>query len=361
MSKIRVLIVDDSVVVRKIVADVLSTDPELEVAAVAANGRIGLAKFAQLQPDIVTLDVEMPDMDGLEMLAAIRRIDPTVPIIMFSSQTERGAKTTLEALSRGATDYVTKPTNVGNLAEAQQRIREELIPRIKAFCRKVIASPVRVATSSGPIRNVPRTLTERPATVLAIGCSTGGPNALRAILADWKADLPVPVVIVQHMPPVFTKQLAVSLTNWTGLNVTEASDGDKVVAGGIYIAPGDNHMTVVRRPTGVFVKLERTPPVNACRPAVDVLFQSVAEAYGPGTIAAVLTGMGKDGLRGCDAIRQRGGRIVVQDEATSVVWGMPGSVATAGLADAILPLGRIGTELDLRVRASRRALVAGGV
>jgi len=360
MKKVRALVVDDAVVVRRMVTDVLSEDPEIEVAGTAANGRIALQKLTQVNPDLVTLDIEMPEMNGLETLAALRKTHPTLPVIMFSTLTERGAAATLEALSLGASDYVTKPANVGSVALAQQRIREELIPKIKALCH-VHADPLALPERPQPAvvppaplagAAVPRPALGVPASgrvdVVAIGVSTGGPNALAVVLPELPADLPVPVVLVQHMPPMFTRLLAERLDAQSGLTVVEAAGGEALSPGHVYIAPGNYHMVVQRRGTQVVTALNQEPPENSCRPAVDPLFRSVSQVYGSHVLAVVLTGMGQDGLRGVEHVRAAGGGVIAQDERSSVVWGMPGFVARAGLADRVLPLKDIALEITRR-------------
>ena len=363
MSKIRVLVVDDSVVVRRIVSDALSADPELEVVGTAANGRIGLAKISQLHPDVVTLDVEMPEMDGLETLDAIRKIYPKLPVIMFSTLTLRGGETTLDALAHGASDYVTKPANVGSVGAAQQSLRDQLIPKIKGLCGKSApAQPVLLprATRVDPPSSIPRRtpLNSPPVDVVAIGVSTGGPNALSKLLPAIPGDFPLPIVIVQHMPPMFTKLLADRLNAQSEIEIHEAVDGQTVLPGQAYLAPGDFHMVVKRQLTRVVLSLQQEPPENSCRPAVDVLFRSVVDVYGSGTLGVILTGMGQDGLRGCAQIRELGGQVLAQDETSSVVWGMPGSVARAGLANQILPLAQVASEIVKRVKSRQNGVDA---
>jgi two-component system chemotaxis response regulator CheB len=368
MRKIRVLIVDDAVVVRKMVGDVLSADSALEVVGAAANGRIGLAKIPQVNPDLVTLDMEMPEMDGLQTLAVLRKTYPRLPVIMFSTLTARGAVATLDALSLGANDYVTKPANVGSVAVGMQRIREDLIPKIKALCPGIAGIERPPAPSLRTLRPENHT-PPRPGSsieqaihspgrrvdIVAIGVSTGGPNALAELLPQLPADFPVPVVIVQHMPPLFTKLLAERLAAKSAIRVNEGAAGALLQPGYAWVAPGDFHMVVARDAAAVRLQMHQGPPENSCRPAVDVLFRSVAKLYGTGALAVVLTGMGQDGLRGCEEIRESGGQILAQDEASSVVWGMPGFVARAGLADKILPLEQMANEITRRVRESRSA------
>lgn len=354
MRKARVLIVDDSTVIRRLLTAALSSDPAIEVAGTAANGRIALAKIPQVNPDLITLDVEMPELDGLATLRALRQDYPHLPVVMFSTLTDKGAVATLNALAAGASDYVTKPANIGSVTAGLQKVRDELIPKIHALCR---LDPPQTSPTSTPSRSGTRSSTTPPTTpveVIALGVSTGGPNALTHIFQKLPADLPVPLLIVQHMPPLFTRYLAERLDAVSGLTVQEATAGQMLHPGGAWLAPGDFHLTVVRTPRGVMTQLHQGPPENSCRPAVDVLFRSVAEVYGPGTLAVVLTGMGQDGLRGCQAIRQAGGQVLAQDQATSVVWGMPGAVAQAGLAERILPLDQIAGELLRRTALSRR-------
>ena len=360
MRKIRILVVDDSVVVRRMVTDALAADPGLEVAGSAANGRIALSKIPQVNPDLITLDIEMPEMDGLEALRELRKTYPKLPVIMFSTLTERGASATLDALALGANDYVTKPSNVGSASAALERIREELIPKIKALCRAPPNSTPATALpkpAAAP-RVFPKIETrgqEAPAEIIAIGVSTGGPNALAEVIPQLPASLPVPVVIVQHMPPIFTKLLAERLAAKSQIRVEEGRPGERLEPGRAWVAPGDFHMAVERKAAGVQLVTHRQPPENSCRPAVDVLFRSVAEVYGPRALGVVMTGMGQDGLRGSERIREAGGRVLAQDEATSIVWGMPGFVAQAGLAEKVLPLDQIAAEIVLRVSEPRAA------
>jgi len=266
---------------------------------------------------------------------------------MFSTLTERGATATLEALALGASDYVTKPSNTDSSEGAKDQVRQSLIPRIKSLAGKRI-SIVRAEKPALVKRAVNRRID-----VLAIGTSTGGPNALGAVIPKIPANFPVPIVIVQHMPPLFTRFLADRLNNLSGLQVHEAEAGTRLEPGHAWIAPGDYHLEVVRKGTSVVLELNQGAPENSCRPAVDVLFRSVARTYGPNTLALVMTGMGSDGLRGSESIREAGGEVFVQDEETSVVWGMPGAIASAGQADRIYPLDRIGQELVRHVLSSR--------
>ncbi len=364
MPPIRVLVVDDSVVVRRLVSDVLASDPDLDVVGSASNGRIALAKIEQLKPDLVTMDIEMPIMDGVSAVRAIRATRNMVPVIMFSTLTDRGAAATLDALEAGANDYVTKPASAASLAASLEQVRDVLVPKIKALCprrgaphgsppptrsglppaaRPALASPPR------PVTMAPRRRSEGSVQVLAIGCSTGGPDALTKLLTALPADLPVPIVVVQHMPPVFTKQFAARLDRNLPCTVVESTGGELLKPGHVYIAPGDYHLRVTVKGMGITTVLDQGPPENFCRPAVDVLFQSVATAYRGDVLGVVLTGMGQDGKRGSQYLVDAGGSVIVQDEATSVVWGMPGSVANAGLAEEILPLGDLAHAITRRV------------
>jgi two-component system chemotaxis response regulator CheB len=362
VPKIRVLIVDDSVVIRRVLADELGKDPALEIAGTAANGLIALARLTQVNPDIVILDVEMPEMDGLTALKQLRKTHPRLPVIMFSSLTARGAEATLDALAFGASDYFTKPANVGGLDASLEVVREQLIPKIKALCiRDGRGTPEKTppASTISPtsVSSSPKPPAPRPASgpveVLAIGASTGGPNALAELFRKLPADFPVPIVIVQHMPPMFTRLLAERLSAQCSITVQEAAPGAVLAPGMAWIAPGNYHMTVAREGRHVRMLLNQDPPENSCRPAVDVLFRSLAKAYGSNSLSVILTGMGQDGLRGCEFVREAGGQILAQDEATSVVWGMPGYVARAGLSDRVLPLSLIADEILRRVRKTQ--------
>lgn len=361
MSKIRVLVVDDAVVVRRMVADLLGEDDAIEVVGTAPNGRIALTKIAQLNPDLVTLDLEMPEMDGLETLAALRQSHPHLPVLVVSRFAQIGAAITRDALALGANDYVAMPEKAGGATTASECVRDQLIPKIKRFgARKAgrstppMPSPVPRPASRSAI------LTFRyPIEAVVIGASTGGPNALAQLFTAFPADFCQPVLVVQHMPPVFTGRLAQRLTASSAIGVDEAESGAFVRPGHAWLAPGDFHMALARDAEGVRLRTHQGPAENSCRPSVDVLFRSAAEVYGPGVLAIVLTGMGQDGLRGCERIRAAGGQVLVQDAATSVVWGMPGAVARAGLADAVLPIEQLGPEMVRRVVKGRSLSLPG--
>ena len=362
MPKIRVLVVDDAVVMRKMITDVLARDPQIEVAGTAANGKIALQKLPQTNPDLVTLDVEMPEMDGLATLREIRKTYPKLPVIMFSTLTAKGATTTLDALTFGATDYVTKPANVGSVGEGIQRLESELVPKIKAHCRHLRSDGppgehTQFISRLKPVPLAPRTVS-RPVDLVCIGTSTGGPNALAEVFKSFPKDFPVPIVIVQHMPPMFTALLAERLGAGSQIKFFEGQHGQQILPGCAYIAPGGKHMEVKRDGLKTILQLHEGPPENSCRPAVDVLFRSAVNAYGATALGVILTGMGQDGLRGCQLLRERGGYIIAQDEKSSVVWGMPGCVAQAGIADSIIPLDRVCNEVVRKVRESRTAKAA---
>ena len=366
MPKIRVLVVDDSVVMRRLLTEVLQGDPNIEVVGIAHNGKIALQKLSQVNPDVVTMDVEMPELDGVKALRELRRTYPKMPVIMFSSLTQRGASATLDALAAGATDYVTKPVDVMNLQESISRLQDELLPRIRVHFQRtqteVPAFTAPVFPSSPVGVQVPRAgLVPGPTAragfieLLCIGSSTGGPMALETVFQGMITPISVPVVMVQHMPPMFTQMMAERLNALKiPLRCAEAAHGMTLKPGHAYVAPGGYHMTVHRESNGTFIaRINSNPPENSCRPAVDVLFRS-AVATGAHVLGVVLTGMGQDGLRGCGLIRENGGQVVVQDQATSVVWGMPGAVAQAGLAHAVLPLEEIAPEILRRLKGSRR-------
>lgn len=347
MRKIRVLVVDDSVVIRRLLTDILNQDPEIEVAGTAPNGRIALSKLPQINPDIVTLDIEMPELDGLGTLPELRKAYPKLPVIMFSTLTERGAVATLGALARGATDYVTKPANVGSVAAGIQNVKAQLIPKIKSLCPGAVPVASFRPVSSAIPREGTRVASTFPqrCEVVVVGSSTGGPQALSVLLKGLPAKFPVPIVVVQHMPPVFTKHLANRLGQECALDVVEAEGSETLCAGQVVIAPGNFHLEVQQQKGFVKTVLNQRSPENSCRPAVDVLFRSAARVYGSKCLGVVLTGMGQDGLRGAEHIVDGGGRIIAQDEATSVVWGMPRAVTEAGVAQEVLPLESIAQRL----------------
>lgn len=359
MRQVRILIVDDVAIVRRLVRDALAADPELQVVGEAADGIEALDKLPALRPDLLVLDYEMPGMNGLETLRQVRRTHPGVRVILFSTHTRYGAKLTLDALWMGADDYATKIT-ANSPAEAMRCVQSELVPKIKALCADPAPGTGEPVHASPRASAGPAGAPAQRAEILAIGASTGGPKALATILETLPPDLPIPIVVVQHMPALFTRSLAERISSSTPHRGAEAADGTPLAPGTVWIAPGDRHLVLERHGVEVRLVTNSDPPENSCRPSVDPLFRSVAEIYGAGALGLVLTGMGQDGLRGARRIRDAGGRILVQDEPTSVVWGMPGAVARAGLADAIVPIGGVAAEI-VRLASgtrSRRATVA---
>jgi two-component system chemotaxis response regulator CheB len=338
---------------RSLLRMVLASDPAIELAGMAADGIAALEAIDRLKPDLVLLDIEMPRMNGLEVLAELRSRHIKAKVIMCSTLTRRGAAITLEALAQGATDYVTKPTAQNGAADAVATLTRDLLPRIKAlFPAPQSGTPHMRASDTG------EGLHSKPE-IVVIGVSTGGPAALQTLLPMLPANFPVPIVIVQHMPQLFTALLAERLNRECALTVREAAFAMLPEPGTVSIARGDWHLEFTKIPfgSGQMLRLSQAAPEHYCRPSVDTLFRSAAQAYGAGAIAVVLTGMGSDGLEGCKAIRSAGGIVLVQDRATSAVWGMPGVVAEAGLAHRILPLSAIAAEL-MRLCSSRSSIPA---
>lgn len=338
--KVRILVVDDSSVVRRILSNALGAEDGMTVSGTAANGRIALQKMENNRPDLVILDVDMPEMDGLETLEAMGKLHPGVPVIMFSVLTERGAQATLQALFRGAQDYVAKPSGASSAEDAIRAIQQELIPKIRALAG-------RPALRSSRPGKTHRRQVYRPRQIDAVlvAASTGGPAALQRFLGRMEIAPPVPLLIVQHMPKLFTAYLARQLSSHTGLKIEEASDGQKLEKSSILIAPGGRHMRVARKKKEVVIRLDDGAPVNSCRPSADVLFLSAAELWGGSLLGVVLTGMGRDGLQGCRSVHRSGGLIYAQDEASSVVWGMPGYVVEEELAEHIAPPEELGAQM----------------
>jgi two-component system chemotaxis response regulator CheB len=343
-SKIHVLIVDDSALMRQALTGLLTRDPDIEVVGAAADPYAAREKILKLAPDVLTLDVEMPRMDGLSFLEKLMRGHP-MPVVMVSSLTEAGCATTLRALELGAVDFVTKPRL--DLRERLPEIAAEIIEKIKAAAgARVARRPAPVAMAMAPRPATAAPAGARPAMlktthqIVAVGASTGGTEALKQFLLDLPADCP-PVVIVQHMPEKFTRAFAERLNSLCTLQVKEAEHGDRVLAGHALIAPGNHHMRLTREGAVYGVQLGDDPPVNRHRPSVDVLFDSCAEAAGGNAIGIIMTGMGDDGARGLLAMRRAGARTLAQDEATSVVFGMPREAIALGAAERVLPLNQL--------------------
>lgn len=367
-SLIRVMIVDDSVVVRGVVGRLIENDPELCVACSASDGQIAMNKLEEARPDVVLLDIEMPRMNGFETIKAIRARDARLPIIMFSSLTHRGTQATMDALLLGASDYVAKPGGayMRDTDAGINAVEQSLIPKIKQFARQNTlsvssrATPATRSHSSGttdivspavnspcPKNSLSNADARFTAEVIAIGVSTGGPQALAELLPELARRCHVPILVVQHMPANFTGYLAERLRTGYGVDIVEAQHDQPIEPKNIYLAPGGMHMIATTRFGVQRIGLNQDPPVNACRPSVDVLFDSVSKAFGAAALGVVLTGMGSDGAAGCSSIKRSGGQVIIQDEATSVVWGMPGSVCRLGLADKIVPLSSLAHEISL--------------
>lgn len=378
---LRVLAADDSAVVRGIMRKLFQMQaeaparglPPMELCGTAQDGQECLEAVARLNPDVLVLDLEMPRLNGLDVLDRLRVQSPGLPVIMCSSHTERGAQSTLEALARGASDYVMKPSEQRGLAAALQSLSQQLLPKIAALVqrrRRTAAGALAVARPASSHKTPEKE--GAPIEAVVIGLSTGGPSALENMLPKLPPSFPVPILIVQHMPKLFTGALADRLNRCCALRVMEAYDGAPIIPGTIWLAPGDSHMEVAPRWVGfgtddgtmtgraTRIKLHQQAPLNHCRPSVEYLFHSAARIYGAGALALMMTGMGSDGLEGARAVHKAGGTVLAQDEATSAVWGMPGRVAEAGIASAVVPLGSIAIELSQRVAADRanRSVVA---
>ncbi len=374
--KIRVMICDDSAVIRRLLASAITEAGDMQVVFQARHGKEAVDHLLDLQPDIVITDLEMPEMDGIDTVRAIRQFTVDLPVIVFSSLTSLGSEAAKDAISAGANYVLPKPSARGHVESALKSIQETLVPKIheltgrsKRNCpnnsladrRSQSSVPVNQKETQRAVRgaNAPgappvaggdrrRASTGRRSertSVVLIGTSTGGPAALRTIISQLPGDFPVPVLITQHMPGSFLKSLSAKLDEATPLKVALAEQGKKITAGDVLIAPGDRHLCIRKEKAVYLVELDDGPPENSCRPAVDAMFRSAASNYGAGCLAAVLTGMGSDGKEGAKAIKERGGICLAQDEPTSVVWGMPGEVVNAGLADKVLPIDKMINEI----------------
>lgn len=366
---ISVLIVDDSAMMRNLIGRIVESNEELTVAGKAMNGMFALQKLPRLQPDVIVLDIEMPEMNGIEFLKEKNKMGSDVPVIVLSAVATKGAKITMEALSLGASDFITKPS--GTVSHDIQSVGQRLTDLILAFGRdyrkRKGLKPIKISEPIPPQeKRVPETkrvlspayqigtshwekLTPRrepgKIKIMAIGISTGGPNALRKVFAEFDPDLPVPVVVVQHMPAGFTEEFAKSLDRICPLEVKEAANGDLLKPGRILIAPGDFHIEVTKKALGTIVNVISKDPVNGHRPSVDVLFESVAKEFGNEAIAAIMTGMGKDGARQIGRIYEEGGLTLAQDEETSIVFGMPKVAIEHGYIREVVPLGEMASRL----------------
>ena len=342
-ERVRVLVVDDSALMRKLIPMILERDPDIEVVGTAMDGAFALRKIAELQPDIVTLDLEMPRMDGLETLRMIMRGAP-LPVIVFSTHSKEGAYSTFKALALGAIDFVPKPKNAaaGNLEPVALQLAEKIKVAKRAGGRKSVPNPVLEVPPSSKKRSRPAVPPNR---IIAIGISTGGPNALQYLLTQFPADFPATFVVVQHMPEGFTDMFARRLDECCALDVHEAKSGDLLIAGRVLICPGNRHMMVRRMPRGEMVVLSDTPPINGHRPSADVLFHSVAQEFGLTSVGIIMTGMGEDGAEGIGAIKAAGGMTIAQSEETCVVSGMPRAAMMKGFVQKVLPLDTLGAHL----------------
>jgi len=357
-GRVRVLVCDDSAVIRGLVTRMLESDPGLSVVARAANGRDAVEAARHTRPDVCVLDVEMPVMDGLAALPELLRIDPQLKIVMASTLTTRGADIAMRALRLGAADYVPKPSSMAEIA-GEAQFRDELVAKVKGLGRQRHrlkgTAPRQGPLPPPPPRPLRRQAQPLPPSVVAIGASTGGPQALFTLFAGLGRNIPVPILVTQHMPATFTAILAEHLDRIGGPPCAEAKDGEAPLPGRAYLAPGDTHLTVAQEPGGVRIRLSKAPPENFCRPAVDPMLRSAATAYGGRVLVVMLTGMGQDGMKGAEAVVAAGGRVIAQDEASSVVWGMPGAVCHAGLADLVLPLPEIAAAVTSSFAARARA------
>ena len=356
MSTIKVLVVDDTIIYRKIINDVLSSIPGVEVVGTAANGKTALNRIESLKPDLVTLDIEMPEMSGIEVLERLKNNSSPTAAVMLSTLTQKGSEMTIKALELGAFDFIPKPED-GSISENILRIKELLTPIIKAFKRqKNIRTKIRtkIKPDIPHLKPVPSHVLSPPAfkrtqprktlsSIVAIGISTGGPKALARIIPMLTPRLNVPILIVQHMPPVFTRSLAKSLDVKSQLNVKEAENGEPLMPNVVYIAPGGKHMKIVAGLNGITrnIKITDDPPENSCRPSADYLFRSIAEHYVDRSTGVIMTGMGYDGNKGLIQMKKNGGIIIAQDKGTCTVYGMPKEPAESGLADIVAPLDKI--------------------
>ena len=354
MAPYRVMLVDDSAVIRGFFRRTLEADPEIEVVASVGNGQFALDSMQRHEFDVVVLDIEMPVMDGLTALPKLLAADRTVKIIMASTLTLKNADISLKALAAGAADYIPKPVSASKIHSAQV-FKRDLIEKVKALGaarrRTLVPAQARARapeTVASPLAAAPYTLRD-PSTaeplVLGIGSSTGGPQALLEVIGGLPKDFNLPILVTQHMPATFTSILAEHIAAAAGRPAEEGKTGDPVERGHVYIAPGDHHMVVERHGAECVLRLTQSPPENYCRPSVDPMFSSMAKIYGRNLLCTILTGMGQDGLVGAKAVIEAGGSLLAQDEASSIVWGMPGAVAVAGLCSAVLPLDEIASHI----------------
>jgi len=341
-DRTRVLVVDDSALVRRVLTDILQSDPSLEVVGAASDPYVARAEIKRLNPDVLTLDVEMPRMDGITFLSNLMRLRP-MPVVMVSSLTEQGADVTLNALELGAIDFVTKPKV--DVSHGLTEYAAEIIEKVKTASRARVRALQDVNCTSEASRPRHQVLKDYRTTdrVIAIGASTGGTEALREVLEAMPANAPA-MVITQHIPEAFSQPFARRLNGVSAMTVCQAEDGQQILQGHAYVAPGNRHLKVVRSGAKFVCRLDDGEPVNRHKPSVDVMFRSVAEQVGRNAVGVILTGMGADGAKGLQAMKEAGAPTIAQDEATSVVWGMPGEAVKLGVVDHVLPLGRVAAQ-----------------
>ncbi len=377
LERLRVLVVDDTIVYRKIVGEVLSEMPGIEVVGTANNGKIAMARIASLKPDLITLDIEMPEMNGLEVLSQMKTKASDVEAIVLSTLTHEGGDMTIKALELGAFDFIPKP-EADTLAKSREAIKELLVPMLKAFSRrKEIKNILKGKTSTEPQTQKKREVTKKPDTklspksknlvqrmnkisrttranseIIGIGISTGGPNALSKMMPEIPPDIGVPILIVQHMPPIFTQSLARSLNIKAAITIKEAQDGEVLAANTALIAPGGKHMKVAAGVDGQnrIVRITDDPPENSCKPSVDYLFRSISHHYIGRATGVIMTGMGSDGTLGLKLLKRNGSFIIAQDETTCTVFGMPKEPIETGITDAVVPLEEIAQAITDTVK-----------
>jgi two-component system, chemotaxis family, protein-glutamate methylesterase/glutaminase len=368
-SPVRVMVVDDSAVIRGLITRALETDPGVQVVATVGNGQLAISQLARVDVDVIVLDIEMPVMDGITALPELLKTSPDVKIVMASTLTQRNAQVSIEAMQKGASDYIPKPSSTGEI-HGSADFKRDLLEKVKALGRarrdrrdrnKAAgvpdakgAPPPRLGAASASPRSsllsptAPiqlRPFGRMPPQIVGIGSSTGGPQALFTVLGALNPAMRLPIVITQHMPATFTTILAEHIARTSKRPSAEGKDGEAIEPGKIYLAPGDNHMVIETDGARKIIKLNKNPPENFCRPAVDPMFRSLAAAYGASVLGVVLTGMGADGAKGGKVLAEAGGSVIAQDEASSVVWGMPGAAAQTGMCSAILPIDKIAGEI----------------
>ena len=367
---LKILIVDDSIFYRKILKDILSELPYVSVVGTASNGKTAMSRIKSLKPDILTLDIEMPVMNGLEVLYELQNKNSNIGAIILSSLTQKGSEMTIKALELGAFDFISKP-EAGTLKENKAAIEQILAPMLKAYERKMSIHNIFNGTTKVIKENIVKKISSikkitgiaikrrkrHLSKIIAIGASTGGPRALSYIISNLPPDIGVPILIVQHMPAIFTESLAKSLNSKTSLNVTEAKDGQSLKPNNIYIAPGNKQMKVVKSVDNKdkIIRIKVDPPENSCKPSIDYLFRSIAQQYHGHSTGIIMTGKGMDGIEGLTDMKKTGARVIAQDEETSVVFGMPKKAVEAGIVDVIAPLEYIATEITKSIKPIKKA------